>query len=160
VTRYNSKGVVGFLVIIKTIALSSALATCPLPQAQPTMHALSVPVRQERSEHELPEKTEPPHGEGSGESPMFGGMAVYGNANVSNTASVMVHFGASGAQPYTSVARLPNRLPMIMSTHDFEIDLFAPPMPQRSTVQVAPHTTKHLNNPSTTRRQRAVTRQR
>jgi hypothetical protein len=91
-------------VIIKTIALSSALASCSIPQTQPTMHTLSVPIRQEWPEHERPEKTEPPHGEGSGESPIYGGIAVYGNANISNTASVVVDSGASGSQPYTSIS--------------------------------------------------------
>ena len=146
--------------IIKTIALSSALASCSIPQTRPPMHVLSVPVRQERREQEGPEKTEPPHGEGSGESPMFGGMAVYGNANISNTASVSVDSGASGTQPYTSVAWLPNRFPLIVSMQEFEVEPLVPRTPQKMVIQAAPNAARNLRNLSGMHIQRAVTRRR
>jgi len=147
--------------IIKTVVFSSALAACPVSPARPMVYALIAPVRQERPEQERPERTEPPHGEGSGESPLYGGMAAYGTATTNTTNVSLYSSGASGIQPYDSVAWLPNRLPLIVSAQDFHVvEPFVPPTPHKVTIQISPDTTKHLSNPSTIHIQRAVTRRR
>ena len=123
--------------ILKTIALTSALASCPIQQGQPTMCALTVPAHENREPVDRPEKTEPPHGEGSVESPMFGGMGVYGSATISNTASVTALYSASGADAYTSVAWLPNRFPLIVSRSEFVIvERVEPPPTSPATIQI------------------------
>ena len=142
--------------IIKTIALTSALVSGPIQQGQPAMRALTVPAHEHREPVERPEKTEPPHGEGSGESPMFGGMAVYGN--VSNTASVTVSYSASGTVAYTSDAWLPNRFPLIVSSNEFVIVEREPVPTFPATIQIRPETKKHMGNLSARQIQRAVTR--
>ena len=145
--------------IIKTLALSSALASCQLQHVRPVMHALAVPVHEHQEPVEKPEKTEPPHGEGSGESPMFSGMAAYGSANVSNTANVTVSSSGSGIDAYTSVAWLPNRFPLIGSSSEFVlIERFEPLPASQATIQIHTETKNHLGNPSARQIQRAVTR--
>jgi hypothetical protein len=151
-------------VIISTIPLSLALAGCAIQPALPMAHALRAPAGAptiswpESQEH--PEKTEPPHGEGSGESLMFGGLAAYTNSTVSvSGATVMVDSGASGILPYASVAWLPNSFPLIVSPQDFQVVERFVATPQ-NTIQIAPNTTKHLSNPTTIHLQRAVTRRR
>ena len=112
----------------KLLLLLPGLAACYVSPARPTLHALTpiVPVYEWPERRDHPEKTEPPHGEGSGESPLYEGIAVYG-ANSSNvSARVTIDSGVSGIQPYASVGWLPNRFPLIVSTQDFDIEPFLP----------------------------------
>jgi hypothetical protein len=152
-------------VLIKAIIVSSALAACPSPQAQPMVHALRgpvVPVRDWPEPQDRPEKTEPPHGEGSGESPLYGGMAVYSTAtiNVNASGSFMADSGASGIRPYASVAWLPNKLPLIVSTQDFQVvePFVVAPTPEKVTIQIGPDTKNHMSTPSMIRTRRWFTR--
>lgn len=67
------------------------------------VHALKVrvaPVRDWPEPQDRPEKTEPPHGEGSGESPLYGGMAVY--------STTTINVNASGHSWWTQVRRVPS----------------------------------------------------
>lgn len=150
----------------KLLLLLPGLAACHTSPAQPTLHALTqavVPVHEWPEHRDQPEKTEPPHGEGSGESPIYGGMAVYGTGtvNVSNvSARVTVDSGASGIGPYTSAAWLPNRFPLIASAQDFDVEPFVPLSRPKLKMQIGPDTSKHLSNPSTIQTRRAFTRRR
>ena len=86
-------------------------------------------------------------------------MAAYGTTTTN--VNVSLYSGASGFQPYDSVAWLPNRLPLIVSPQDFQVvEPFVLPTPRKVTIQISPDTTKHLSNPSTLHTQRAVTRRR
>jgi hypothetical protein len=62
----------------KLLLLLPGLATCSAAPTRPTLHALkpAVPIYQWPEHRSLPEDTEPPHGEGSGESPLYGGVGV------------------------------------------------------------------------------------
>jgi len=150
----------------KLLLLLPGFAGCPASPAQPSLQAVAqavVPVREWPERRDQPERTDPPHGEGSGESPMYGGMAAYfpGAANVSNvSARVIVDSGASGIGPYAPAAWLPNRFPLIASTQDFEIKPFMPSSHPNVTMQIGPDTSKHLSNPSTIQTRRAFTRRR
>jgi len=145
--------------IIPTIALSSALAFRRIQPAQPVVTAATVPVQHPQEPLERPERTEPPHGEGSGESPMYGGMGAYGTLTVTHTANVNVSLGGSGIPAHTHIAWLPNRFPLIVSSTEFVVAERLDPPPQfQATIQVHPKTTKHMGNPSTKQIQRAVTR--
>jgi hypothetical protein len=133
------------------------LAACPTSPAQPTLGALRkavVPVYEWPERRDLPEKTEPPHGEGSGESPMYGGLFAYG------TSSVTVYSSASGVGPDGSTAWLPNRFPLIVSIQDFDVEPFAPSSRPNVTMRIRSDTTKHLSHPSTIQTRRAFTRRR
>jgi hypothetical protein len=141
--------------IIKAIVMSSALAACPTP-AKPDVHALKVrvaPAPEWPGSQERLEDTEAPHGEGSGESPLYGGLGAYGlNINATNTSpnTITVDSGASGTQPYASIAAwLPNRLPLIVSTHDFNVVQSVVTPWQKATMGGPTETTRHLSNPST-----------
>jgi hypothetical protein len=83
---------------------------------------------------------------------------VYGNTNVSNTASVVVDSGSSGTGPYASVPWLPNRFPLVASVSEFKIIEPFEPIPNSHTTQIHPETTKHMANPSTTEIRKSITR--
>jgi hypothetical protein len=144
------------------------LAACPTSPAQPTLHALRkavvVPVHEWPERRDLPEKTEPPHGEGSGDSPMYGGLAAYGTASVnvfSNvSATATVYSSASGVSPDAFTAWLPNRFPLILSIEDFHVEPFEPSSRPNVTMRIRSDTTKHLRYPSTIQTRRAFTRRR
>jgi hypothetical protein len=124
----------------------------------PTMHALTAPagpvyVWPER--REPLEGDHPGHGEGSDESPMFNGI----NGNVSNTASVSVDSGASGASPYTSLGWLPRRSKLVTSFDQlFASEQVPTSLPLATDVTVSPNATRHLSNPSTIQARRSFTR--
>ncbi|MGD0758151.1 MAG: hypothetical protein ABR921_04540 [Candidatus Sulfotelmatobacter sp.] len=149
----------------RLLLLLPGLATCSTSPVRPTVHSLTplaAPVYEWPEPRDHPEKTEPPHGDGSGESPLYSGLAVYGAAtsNVSNlTTRVTVDSGASGAQPYISVAWLPNSFPLVVSTRDFDVELFLPPT-SPITIQVGPDTTRNRMNPSAVQTRRSFTRRR
>jgi hypothetical protein len=144
--------------------VSLELARCVAPNAdcaqaqQATVSAVKatgVPVYVWPESEERPDKTEPPHGEGSGESVMYGGI----HSNISNTASVVVDSGVSGGvQPLLPVTWLPNGLKLITSTIEL-VEPF-PPVTMASALENPIHsnTTKHLANPSTIKQQRFYTR--
>jgi hypothetical protein len=152
--------------IAQALVISSALASCPAAQPEQTVEAVrapTVPVRAWPEPRELPEKTEPPHGEGSGESPIYGGLAVYGtpSVNVSNvSAHVMVDSGASGTAPYTSVAWLPNRFSLVVSTQEFEPDFVAPSAWLNYPFEATSSATERPYNSSMIHIRRAYTRRR
>jgi hypothetical protein len=145
--------------LIKTVTISSALITSPAPQGQAVMHALrapNLPIHTWPAPNEHPEKTDPPHGEGSGESPMYGGLSAY------STATVNVSAGVSGIAPDTYVAWLPNTLPLMFSPRDLknQIDTFPTSAPSNVIVRIEPDTSKHLSNPSAMKLRREYTRRR
>jgi hypothetical protein len=147
----------------KLLLLLPVIANCPTAPSRPTMRRLnppSAPIYNWPEHHDYPEKTEPPHGEGSTESPMYGGMAVYGTQTV-NVSAALVTFdsGASGTQPYVSMTWLANRLPLVVSVADLDV---GPVLPRQSmtATQVAPDSTKHRMNPSTIQSRRSITRRR
>jgi hypothetical protein len=152
-------------VIIQTLVISSALATCPATKSEKVaeaMRAPAAPVVEWPEPQERPEKGEPPHGEGSGESPIYGGLAVYGGpaVNVSNvSARLIVDSGASGFSPYASVAWLPNSFPLVVSIEDFEADFIAASA-RPSSIQVDSYASTQPYNPSATKIRQAYTRRR
>jgi hypothetical protein len=153
-------------VIIQTIALSSALAGCPVQPTRPMLHALTAPVVPVQSwpvPKDWPEKTDPAHGEGSGESPMYVGLFGYGTTTASNvSAHVMVDSGASGTHPYTSVAWLPKSFNLVSSPVGLELVARVPSsLPfAANNLNVSPNATKHMSNPSTIQTRRSFTRPR
>ena len=89
------------------------------------------------------------------------GQVSTANINVSNvSASVTVDSGASGTQPYASVAWLPNNFPLVVSTRDFDIEPLSPLSRPNVMIQVGPDTTRHVANPSAIQARRAYTRRR
>ena len=113
----------------------------------PTVHALTAPAM---PVYEWPERREPVegdhpgHGEGSDESLMFVGI----NSTVSNTASVTVDSGASGVGQYTSVGWLPKGLNLVMSSDQLVGERVSTSLPSATNLDVSPHATSHLSNPS------------
>jgi hypothetical protein len=121
--------------------------------------ATGVPVREWPESRERPEKTEPPHGEGSGESVMYIGIHSDLSTNTANVSTVIVDSGASGWQPLPPTTWLPNGLNLITS-RDGLVELFpaTPCSANNADASIHPNTTKHLTNPSTIQERRSYTR--
>jgi hypothetical protein len=131
----------------------AGLAIRPAPDEQTTWRSLTppAPLIYVWPEHrERPERTEPPDGEGSGESPMFGGL-VYGN---SSPGWVTVDSGASGANNVPDAAWLRRNLNLnVVSSIDDLVDIepFPPTTLPIAKVLMQSDPTRHRANPSSRR---------
>ena len=145
----------------KMLLLLPGLTVCQTWHGEATLHSLTAavpeyewPVRQE-----LPEKTDPPHGEGSGESVMFLGI----NSNVATNASgglISVDSGVSGSPSIPSATWLPNGLNLVTTVRELDVEpVPLSPLP-KGIIHIGPDTGSHLANPSTVQARRWYTRRR
>jgi len=153
----------------KPLCILSGLLTCasPAPAQRPhdqfvaTYRSLAptVPVRDWPEDRERPERTDPAHGEGSGESVMYLGLGGYTtNTAAHSLMSVNVDSSASGAVSiYGPQMWLSNTFLSVTSPRDLYSERI--PLPVAKTIRVVPDTTKHLANPSTARMRRSDGRQ-
>jgi hypothetical protein len=151
----------GVIMDPKVLLLLPGLAACPTMHTHATLHSLTnpaTPVHEWPVRQEQPEKTDPPHGEGSGESVIFVGI----NTNVATNTSgsvINVDSGASGSHSMPSATWLPNGLDLITSINELS-DPFPPAMLPGTMIPIGPERTKHLTNPSTIKSRRSYTRRR
>jgi hypothetical protein len=115
-----------------------------------------VPVYVWPESKEQPEKTEPPHGEGSGESVLYIGIHSDLSTNSSN-ASTIIDSGASGVQPLPTAMWLPNDLNIVTTTCELT-EPFPVVLPTGVITRFCPDSTQHLTNPSMIKQRRAYTR--
>lgn len=145
----------------KVLLLLSGIAACPTPHTRATLHSLTppaMPVHEWPVHQERPEKTAPPHGEGSGESVMFVGINTNVATNVSGSV-ISVDSGASGSHSMPSATWLPNGLNLVTTINQLA-DPFPPAMLHETMILIGPDRTKHLTNPSTIKARRSYTRRR
>ncbi len=143
----------------KVLFLLPGLVASPTKGNQAEWHAvaplLAMPVYEWPVHPEQPEKTDPPHGEGSGESVMFTGI----NTNTFTNASgrlITVDSGASGSQiPYATW--LPQGLNLVTDVSELGVE----PMPPAALIHTANHIgPKHFTGPSGIKVRRSYTRRR
>jgi hypothetical protein len=146
------------LVLLVSLGLvqCSPRADCP-HEANATWSAVEdtgVPTYEWPESNERPEKTDPPHGEGSGDSVLFVGL----HSNISNTANtVIVDSSVSGFEPLPPVTWLPNGLNLVTTALEL-VKPFPPATPNSVVTLIRPDTTKHLANSSTVKERRSYTR--
>lgn len=147
----------------KVLFLLPGLATCPTSHAQASWHSLTppaMPVYVWPERQELPEKDHPAHGEGSGESRMFVGVATNASGRVVVDSSASGSAFSNGTHALDQTTWLPIGLNVVTSRDDLDVEPFLPTTRPIATIQFKPDTTKHLSNPSTTRARRSYTRRR
>lgn len=142
--------------IIKTIALSSALAACPAASRQPAACVRVEPVAPARHAPELPEQREPDHPAHEDPSQMYRGL-VYSNGTSS---AVTVDSGASGfGARFPSSIWPENNLIIVSSVDDLQvISERLVPIPELPKLNVSPKVSKHMPNPSTIQIRKSITR--
>jgi hypothetical protein len=144
----------------KMLSLLPGLAACQTWHREATLHSLTaaVPVYEWPVRQELPEKTDPPHGEGSGESVMF-----VGNTYVVTNGSgrlISADSGASGSPSIPSATWLPNGLNLVTTVSELDVEpVPLSPLP-KGMIHIGPDTRSQFANPSAVQARRWYTRRR
>ena len=144
----------------KLLLLWPVLTACPtLPTSHVVRSMTVTPIREWPEDREHSDKTDPPHGEESGESPLYGGLAVYGNVSNAASGSFISDSGASGTHNYNAVGGwLPNHFPLATSTRELDNEPYFPWSRPNLMIHVGPDSKKHRTNPSTKEVLRSNTR--